>query len=183
MKSTEVPNGISLSEGEIPIWFGRMSWIATWPLFLLAVIFCWTIIIPILLIIGAVIQVMTSEYFLSNQRIYYKFGLISRSIDDIKIEWVTNTAVYQGFIGRILDYGDVVISTPGSARGANKFTGVHNPMWIKGLIQDALINKKKVDEINLSLTKITDEFKMGRLDEDKYNALKNEYENEIKKYE
>lgn len=180
-----VPTDISLTEGEIPVWFGQMSWAANWFLLLLAVIFFLTIIfipLSIILVIIAFINVYTSEYFVSDRRIYYKYGLISRRANDIKMEWVTNTSILQGFVGRILNYGNILIATPGEYTGTSMFVGVADPMMIKGLIETRLVNYKKIQEINKSIRTITDEFKMGRLDESRYNSLKSEYELEIKKY-
>jgi uncharacterized membrane protein YdbT with pleckstrin-like domain len=180
-----IPTDISLTEGEIPIWFGQMSWASNWILLLFAVIFALTIIgiiLSIILFIIALVNVITSEYFISNKRIYYKYGWISRVANDIKMGWVTNTSIRQGVVGRLLNFGDVLITTPGTYTGTSMFRGVSNPMMIKGLIENRLVNYKKIEEINKSLRTISDEFKMGRLDETRYNALKLEYENEIKIY-
>ena len=176
-----IPTDISLTEGEIPVWFGQMSWAANWVWLLLGIIFIW-FIIGIIFFIIAWINVETSEYFVSNKRIYYKYGLISRVANDIKMEWVTNTSIVQDFVGRILNYGDLLIATPGQYTGTSKFRGVSDPMRIKGMIESRLVNFKKIEEINQSMRRISDEYKMGRLDEARFNALRKEYENEIKKY-
>jgi len=180
-----IPTDISLTEDEIPIWFGQMSWAANWPLLLLAVIFVFTIIgiiLSIILFVIAWLNVITSEYFVSNKRIYYKYGFISRVANDIKMGWVTNLSIRQGFFGRILNYGDVLIATPGTYTGTSMFRGVSNPMMVKGMIENRLVNYKKIEEINQSLRTLNDEFKMGRLDEARYNSLKSEYEEELRKY-
>jgi uncharacterized membrane protein YdbT with pleckstrin-like domain len=180
-----IPTDISLNEGETPIWFGQMSWAANWVWLLLAIFFLFTIIgiiLSIIFIIIAWLNVVTSEYFISNKRIYYKYGFISRIANDIKMEWVTNTSIVQDFFGRILNFGDVLIATPGTYTGTSMFKGVSDPMKTKGLIEERLEKFKKIEEINQSLRKIGDEYKMGRLDETRYNSLKSEYENEIKKF-
>ncbi len=59
--------------------------------------------------------------------------------------------------------------------------GVTDPMMIKGMIEERLVKFKKNEEIRQSIRKINDEFKMGRLDEARYNSLKQEYESEILK--
>ena len=177
-----IPTDVSLVEGETPIWFGQMSYAANWPLFLLGLLFFWTIIALPLFFILAWINVITSEYFVSNKRIYYKYGLISRVANDLKMEWITNTSILQGFVGRILDFGNVLIATPGTATGASMFYGVSEPMIVKGIIENRLVNYKKIEEISQSLRNITDEYRMGRLEEARYHSLKIDYENEIKKY-
>ena len=180
-----IPTDISLNEGETPIWFGQMSWTANWVLLLLTVIFAITIIlIPIAIIffIIALINVITSEYFISNKRIYVKYGLIARVANDLKMDWITNTSIRQGFVGRILNFGTLLIATPGTATGTTMMVGVSDPMGVKGIIENRLSNYKRSQEINQSLRTLLDEFKMGRLDESRYMALKREYENELRQY-
>lgn len=179
------PKDIPLIEGEVPIWFGQMSWAANWVLLLLAVIFLFTIIgiiLSFILVLIAWINVSTSEYFISNKRIYFKYGLIRRVANDLKLEWVTNTSIAQGFVGRILNYGNVLIATPGTSTGTSMFWGPSDPMKIKGIIEKQIVNYKKTEQINQSLRTLTDEFQMGRLDENRYIAVKNQYEMELKKY-
>jgi hypothetical protein len=103
-------------------------------------------------------------------------------MNDIKMEWVTNTSLSQDFFGRILNFGNVLIATPGTATGTEMMMGVENPMVIKGMIEERLVKFKKIEEIRQSIRKISDEYKMGRLDEARYNSLKQEYESEMLKY-
>jgi hypothetical protein len=142
----QVPKDMSLTEGEIPIWFGQRSWASMW-LVLLIALFCLLTIflffITILFLIMAWIDISTSEYFVSNKRIYIKRGLISRSINDIKIEWITNIFVRQDVAGRILNFGNVGISSPGEHAGAIGFVGVSDPMKVKTIIEDILTKYKK----------------------------------------
>ncbi len=183
--SIGIPESVSLTEGEVPIWFDRMSWIANWPLLLLALIFVFTLIgifLSVILVIIVLINVTTSEYFISNKRIYFKYGLISRVANDIKMEWVTNISIRQGFFGRILNYGDVLISSPGIHTGISLFRGVRDPILVKGIIDERIVKFKKIEEVTQSLRTLNDEFKMGRIDEFRYFGLKNEYENELNKY-
>lgn len=185
-----IPTEITLTEGEVPIWFGQMSWAANWlwilfaVLFLLLMVALFSIVIFILAIIFIIIaylNVTTSEYFISNKRIFVKYGFISRAMNDIKMEWVTNTSVGQDWDGRILSFGNVFIATPGTATGTEMMKGVADPMMIKGMIEERLVKFKKNEETHQSIRKITDEYKMGRLDEARYNSLKQEYESEILK--
>jgi uncharacterized membrane protein YdbT with pleckstrin-like domain len=146
--SIQIPKDMSLTEGEIPIWFGQMSWVSKWFWIFIAIICLLTrnsflIVIAIFIAILVAIDVLTSEYFISNKRIYFKRGLISRVLNDIKIEWITNIFVQQGIFGRILNYGDIGISSPGERSGAIGFIGVSDPMKIKAIIEDTLTKYKK----------------------------------------
>jgi uncharacterized membrane protein YdbT with pleckstrin-like domain len=136
------------TEGEIPIWFGQMSWVSTWFWILIAIICLITrnsffIVIAIIIAILVCIDVLTSEYFISSKRIYFKRGLISRVLNDIKIEWITNIFIQQGIFGRILNYGNIGISSPGEHAGAIGFVGVSDPMGVKAIIEDTLTKYKK----------------------------------------
>lgn len=173
------PTEVTLTEGEVPIWFGQMSWAANWFLILLGVVFLIFFLLGVVFFILAWVNVITSEYFISNKRIFVKYGLISRTMNDIKMEWVTNTSLAQSFVGRILNFGNVLIATPGTATGTEMMAGVTDPMIIKGMIEERLVKFKKNKEIDESIRKISDEYKMGRLDEARYNSLKKEYESEI----
>ena len=143
--SIRIPTDVSLSDGETPIWSGHMSWASQWALILIGIIFIITIIgiiISIILFIGAVINVETSEYFVSNRRVYMKYGLISRVANDLKLEWITNVTISQGFVGRILNFGNVIIATPGTHTGTSPFVGVSDPMKVRGIIDTQIQNVK-----------------------------------------
>jgi uncharacterized membrane protein YdbT with pleckstrin-like domain len=146
--SIQIPKDMYLTEGEIPIWSGYISWVSRW-FWILMVIIClltgssFFIVIAVFIAILVLIDVFTSEYFISNKRIYFKRGLISRVLNDIKIEWITNIFVQQGIFGRILNYGNIGISSPGEYGGAIGFVGVSDPMKIKATIEETLIKYKK----------------------------------------
>ena len=144
-KSTiKIPTEVSLTEDEDPIWSGHMSWAANWIWFLLALLLCWTIILPFIFVIIAWINVATSEYFISSRRVYMKYGLIRRVVNDLKLEWITNISVSQGFVGRILNFGTVLIATPGTHTGTTPFLGVSEPMKIRGIIDTQIQKYKKI---------------------------------------
>jgi len=145
--TVKIPTDVSLTENEVPIWSGHMSWASQWLLILIGILLIFTIIgiiISLILFVIAAINVETSEYFISNQRVYMKYGLIRRVVNDLKLEWITNISVSQGFIGRILNYGTVLIATPGTHTGTTPFLGVSDPMKIRGLI-DTQIQKYKTN--------------------------------------
>jgi tetratricopeptide (TPR) repeat protein len=132
-----IPTDVSLNEDETPIWSGHMSWASQWALILIGILFIFTffgIIISIILFVIATLNVETSEFFISNRRVYMKYGWIRRVVNDLKMEWITNVTISQGFMGRILNFGNVIIATPGSHTGVSPFVGVRAPMKVRGLI-------------------------------------------------
>lgn len=87
-----------------------------------------------------------------------------------------------GFFWTNFEFWECSYRDSGTYTGTSMFVGVSNPMMVKGIIEDRIVKYKKIEEINQSIRKISDEFKMGRLDDSRYHALKDEYENELKKY-
>jgi uncharacterized membrane protein YdbT with pleckstrin-like domain len=124
-----------------------MSWASQWLLILIGVILIFTIIgiiISIILFVIAAIHVETSEFFVSDRRVYMKYGLIRRAINDLKLDWITNVSVSQGIVGRILNFGTVLIATPGTYTGTSAFVGVSEPMKIRGIIDSQIQSYKKI---------------------------------------
>ena len=144
--SIQIPKDVTLTEGEIPIWFGKITWTANFLLLLVGLICLFTIIlvfITIACVIIAYLNVKTSEYFISNKRIYSKHGLLNRSSNEIKIDWITNVYFQQGIVGRTLNFGNIGISTPGEQGGAVEFNGIADPLKVKVIIEDTLAKYKK----------------------------------------
>jgi len=130
----------------------------------------------------AVFRVYGSEYFMTNKRIYVKYGIISRRVMEIKAEWITGTALAQGFIGRILNYGNVIISTPGQYAGSVVMVGVSDPMNIRTKVEDMLRRNREREAIEGKIRELEKEREFGRISEEKYVELKRKYEEELKKY-
>ena len=133
----KTPDSITLHEGEVPLWSGQMSWASNWLWLILGILTIWFLIGIIFFLIAA-LKVYSTEYFFSNQRIFIRYGIIGRKILDIKNEWVTNYVVSQGILGRILNYGDLVISTPGEFGGAASMIGVGSPLEIKSMMEKTI---------------------------------------------
>ncbi len=57
----------------------------------------------------AMIIKITTEIAVTNSRLIYKRGLIARSVGEIAIDRIEGVNFLQGFLGRMLNYGRVVI--------------------------------------------------------------------------
>ncbi|PUA31689.1 MAG: hypothetical protein B7O98_08855 [Zestosphaera tikiterensis] len=182
MDKLKIPSGFVLVEGEIPYWYGRMSWKANWVLLLLGVLTIFLFGLGIIFFIIAVLRVYASEYFMSNKRIYVKYGIIARHVFEIKNEWITGTAISQGLMGRILNYGNVIISTPGQYAGSVIMIGVSDPMNIRTKIEELLRRYKERSKIEEKIKELEKEYEFGRISEEKYQELKKKYEEELRKY-
>jgi uncharacterized membrane protein YdbT with pleckstrin-like domain len=196
----KVPSGFSLREGERPIWYGRRSFKSVIGYIIVGLVLLFfggglaavggvaagfgvlLILIAIIFFIIAPLRVVATEYFITNLRTYVKYGLVGRRVIEIQNQWITNASVSQSFLGRALNYGNVVISTPGRAWGAVVMVGVSDPMRVKQVINDVLDRNKKVKEIEERIREIEHEHEIGRITDEKYRELKSKYEEELKKY-
>lgn len=52
---------------------------------------------------------LTSEYALTTQKVHVRRGIITRYHEDIEVDRVSSVELHQGILGRILNYGDIVI--------------------------------------------------------------------------
>jgi uncharacterized membrane protein YdbT with pleckstrin-like domain len=167
-------------EGERPYWYGRLSWKANWLLILLGLLTILLFGLGIIFFIIAFLRVKSTEYFITSHRIYTKYGLIGRRVFEIKNEWITSVIVRQGFVSRILNYGDLVFSTPGQYAGSVAMIGVSDPMHIRTIVEDVLRRFKEIKNIQEDLRALEKEYEFGRISKEKYEELKKKYEEKLK---
>jgi hypothetical protein len=117
MGQPRIPTQLALTEGERPVWYGRESYRSQvgavalgFGMLVIGILF---FLIPIvgeffgaILILFALIDwlyvlfsVVSSEYFISNKRVFVKHGIVGRTSHDLKIEWVTGSVLQQGPMG------------------------------------------------------------------------------------
>jgi uncharacterized membrane protein YdbT with pleckstrin-like domain len=82
----------------------------------------------------------TSHFVITNDRIIYRSGFISKSGVDIPLERVNNVIFNQGILERMLGAGDLLIESAGES-GQQRFTDIRKPDQIQ---------KKIYEQINLN---------------------------------
>lgn len=85
-------------------------------------------------IIKNLIIYFTTEYGITNTRTISKEGLIRRHIEEINLSSIESINVNQTMIGRILNYGTIIIS----GRGTSKviFKDIDNVVEVRKLIKN-----------------------------------------------
>ncbi|WP_252698024.1 PH domain-containing protein [Natronosalvus vescus] len=66
------------------------------------------------LLVGYVFWTNT-RYVLTSGELYQKHGVVSRDVTQFRLERIQNTSLQQGYLGRLLGYGDLTVYTAGSA--------------------------------------------------------------------
>ena len=129
-------------------------------------------VLGILFLLIAFLRVAGSEYFVTSHRIYVKYGIIARSVFKIKNERITGTMIRQGFIGRVLNYGDLIISTPEQYAGSVLIRGVSDSMHFRTIVEDILRRFRGRQKIMEELNTLEREYRFGRIPKEKYEELK-----------
>src|SRR5437660_1048708 len=77
------------------------------------------------------IYYISSIFAITNQRVIMKVGFIRRSTLEILLQRVESIQLHQSVLGRILDYGSVIISGTGGSH--DPMTDVPSPMKFRNL--------------------------------------------------
>lgn len=82
--------------------------------------------VALTLLVGFIRRVTTS-YTITNRRLHIRRGIVSRTIQETKLDRVQNVNYRQGFFQRVLQIGDVDFDTAGGGDYDFSFTGVAQP--------------------------------------------------------
>jgi uncharacterized membrane protein YdbT with pleckstrin-like domain len=81
----------------------------------------------------------TTEIAVTDRRIIYKTGLVSRHTAEMNMHRVETVAVEQGIIGRMLNYGTVHIR--GTGAGIENLTKIAHPLALRSAITAPIIDR------------------------------------------
>ena len=90
--------------------------------------------LPLIFSIKPIISLLTTEYAITHQRVICKIGLIRRNVEEINLSSIESIIVDQSIIGRLLNYGTIIIS----GRGTSKvnFKDIDNVIEVRKLIKN-----------------------------------------------
>ena len=89
-------------------------------------------VLGLLLLLGAWIRRRATEIVVTDLRVIYKVGVLSRRTVEMNVSKIETVDVEQGLWGRIWDYGTVMIRGTGS--GFEPLVGVGSPLAIRNAI-------------------------------------------------
>lgn len=79
-----------------------------------------------IIIISPFIITKKYQYAITNRRVFARKGIGARNISEIRLENVVNTTYEQGFIGRMLDFGNLQFNSAAGADQGVVFEGIKN---------------------------------------------------------
>lgn len=125
-----------IQKDENIIYTGSPAWIGFFWSFVLAIITIWTIIIPIIIIMMIYLNQSSMKYAITNKRVIGRGGIISEDFKSSTFKHITSIRVKQGIIGKIFNFGDIIIDTSGTGLGVEFiWRNVKNPVQVKNIIE------------------------------------------------
>jgi len=118
----------ALIKDEKIVYTGRVSLWSLAPLIILGLLTIW-IGIGLVFWVIAFIRYKTTELAFTNKRVIAKFGFISRHTVELNINKVESIQVKQGILGRIFNFGTLVISGAGNPQAP--IPGISEPMTFR----------------------------------------------------
>ena len=95
----------TLIEGERVTYEARLHWV---------ILISWRSLFTLL--VHPLLERLSSEFAVTNKRVIWKEGIISRTTGEMTLGKIENVQVEQGVLGRILNYGTVALVGTGGTR-------------------------------------------------------------------
>jgi uncharacterized membrane protein YdbT with pleckstrin-like domain len=116
----------ALIKDEKVIYTGNVSLWSLAPLVIFGFLFLAFFGLGLILWVIAFIRYKTTELAFTNKRVIAKYGFISRKTIELNISKVESIQVDQGILGRIFNFGTLVISGAGNPQAP--IIGISDPM-------------------------------------------------------
>lgn len=128
IKDALIPGEKVLYEGHISLWH-------LVPLILLGTALLVVFGIGLIFWVIAFIRYKTTELAITSKRVVAKFGFIGRNTVEISINKVESIQVHQDMLGRIFNYGSLIIAGGGTPQEA--IPGISHPMEFRRAVMEA----------------------------------------------
>jgi uncharacterized membrane protein YdbT with pleckstrin-like domain len=121
----------TLAPGETVKYQARVSVWSLWFLILLGVATIWFMFGFVFFLI-AFLKWWSTELAITDKKVVAKYGLISRQTVEILLPRIESIQVQQGFIGRICNFGTLVMSGTGTAQAP--IVGISDPLMFRRVL-------------------------------------------------
>jgi uncharacterized membrane protein YdbT with pleckstrin-like domain len=126
----------SLMKGETVLYRGRLHWI----IFVGPALLC-LVVIGIVWLVAALVRNATSEFAVTNRRVIVKEGLIRRNTLELNLAKVESIGVDQTLLGRMLNYGTIVVVGTGGTR--EPFASLADPIGFRRAVNEATVDMQQ----------------------------------------
>ncbi len=94
------------------------------------------LVYPVVSLVVRYIWWRGDQFIVTNFRVIHLRGVFAKRVIDSSLEKVNDVVLYQSFLGRLMDFGDIEILTS-SDIGVNKVTRIARPLAFKKAMLDA----------------------------------------------
>lgn len=96
------------------------------------------VLVPLVGMLNDILVWRNKSYVVTNRRVIQASGVLNKAVVDSSLEKVNDIKMYQSFLGRLFDYGDIQILTA-SEYGVDLFHQIAQPVQFK----TAMLNAKE----------------------------------------
>ena len=94
------------------------------------------VVVWFVLVIAGFVRWWTTQHVITNERLIYRTGLISKKGTEIPLEVINDVTFKQSMIERIFGSGDLMIESAGT-HGQSAYTNIPHPEKVQKLIYEA----------------------------------------------
>ena len=124
----------ALIKDEKVVYTGNISLWSLAPLIFLGFFLLFLYGLGLIFWLVAFVRYKTTELAVTNKRVIAKFGFISRQTIELNINKVESIQVNQGILGRIFNFGSLVISGAGNPQAP--IPGISDPMTFRRVFME-----------------------------------------------
>jgi uncharacterized membrane protein YdbT with pleckstrin-like domain len=85
------------------------------------------VVLIVLVVLAGLIKRTATDYMVTNQRLYIRRGILSKKVQQTRIDRVQNVNTAQRFRDRLLRVGTIDFDTAGTDDSEFRFVGISNP--------------------------------------------------------
>ena len=119
----------SLSDGEQVKELFKLHWFSKVPMIIWIILAIPTLGLTLLLALWEWLKLRSIEQGVTNKRVIFKTGIISRKSEEMKISSIETVEIVQGVMGRVFGFGNVVVTGRGISNLV--FKNINDPMDVK----------------------------------------------------
>lgn len=147
------------------------------------------VVISVVVLLSALLDYVrwnNEQYVITENRVISVSGIFDKRVMDAQLEKINEVTLVQSWIGRMFNYGDVVIETA-SEQGFTPMRRMTDPLGFKRALQEARQHVSEYEEfhnrrlsayerrpvrpdVEQTLQKLTDLYEQGLLSEDEFEA-------------
>ncbi|MFC4076499.1 PH domain-containing protein [Salinithrix halophila] len=139
---------------EETVWEGTSSHVVRLGTYLLCLLFCW-LVIPIFIAIWKAIELKSTRYRLTTERIRVTTGILSKQTEEVELYRVRDISLEQPFRYRVFGKGNLVLTTSDESAPTLSLEAIPRPGELLDVVRkhvEHCRDRKRVREIDIDMS-------------------------------